>query len=180
MFQTCWSLFLAFFRANIVGYGGGPASIPLIRKEVVDIYGWMTNDEFANILAIGNTLPGPIATKLAAYIGYEVGGIPGAFISLFATVGPTAVAMILLFTFMMKFKDTNAMKGLLVAIQPVIVILLLQVAYEMGKGAVDHYSLLLGMVTVVSAVAIFYFKLHPVILILFAMFVGAFFSKYIT
>ena len=60
-----WQIFLAFFIPGIVGYGGGPASIPLIEHEVVDRYGWLTVQEFSEVLALGNSLPGPIATKLA-------------------------------------------------------------------------------------------------------------------
>ena len=71
--MTQWQLFLAFFRVGMLGYGGGPSSIPLVHQEVVKKYGWMDDDEFADVLALGNTLPGPIATKMAGYIGYRVG-----------------------------------------------------------------------------------------------------------
>ena len=70
-------IFMAFFRVGILGYGGGPSSIPLVHKEVVDKYKWMDTDEFGDVLALGNALPGPIATKMAGYIGYRVGGILG-------------------------------------------------------------------------------------------------------
>ena len=76
-----WQLFLAFFIPNIVGYGGGPAIIPLIENEVVGTYGWMTHQGFAETLALGNALPSPIATKMAGYIGYRVGGVLGAHLS---------------------------------------------------------------------------------------------------
>jgi chromate transporter len=79
-------IFLAFFIPGIVGYGGGPASIPLIEHEGVSRYGWMTTSEFSEVLALGNALPGPIATKMAGYIGFEVGGVLGAFTGVFATV----------------------------------------------------------------------------------------------
>lgn len=62
-------IFIAFFRSGILGFGGGPAAIPLVHKEVVGNFKWMTDDEFADVLSIGNTLPGPIATKMAGYIG---------------------------------------------------------------------------------------------------------------
>jgi chromate transporter len=91
-----WQIFLAFFIPNIIGYGGGPPSIPLVQAEVVDHYGWMTNAQFSQILALANSLPGPIATKLAGYIGYEIGGVWGAIIGLFASMGPTVIAMLLL------------------------------------------------------------------------------------
>ncbi|MEI8598274.1 chromate transporter [Vibrio sp. M60_M31a] len=84
--QLYIDIFLAFFIPNIVGYGGGPAIIPLIEAQVVGQYGWMNASQFAEVLALGNALPSPIATKMAGYIGYEVGGTLGAFIAVFATV----------------------------------------------------------------------------------------------
>lgn len=84
-------IFLAFFIPGIIGYGGGPASIPLIENQVVSTYGWMTTAQFSDTLALANALPGPIATKLAGYIGYEQGGVLGAVIALFATVGPSLI-----------------------------------------------------------------------------------------
>lgn len=56
-------LFWAFFIANLLGYGGGPASIPLNFEEVVQHFHWLSKEEFSNMLALANALPGPIATK---------------------------------------------------------------------------------------------------------------------
>ena len=69
MIEKYWEIFVAFFIPGIVGYGGGPASIPLVENEVVGRYSWMTVNEFSEMLAIANSLPGPIATKMAGYIG---------------------------------------------------------------------------------------------------------------
>jgi len=66
-------LFMAFCRVGLLGFGGGPSAIPLFHQEVVRKYGWMDEEEFGDTLALANTLPGPIATKLAGYIGYKVG-----------------------------------------------------------------------------------------------------------
>ncbi|KAF9113979.1 hypothetical protein BGX30_006751 [Mortierella sp. GBA39] len=66
------------FRTGILGYGGGPSTVPLIRHEAVSRYRWMADEEFGEVLAIANTLPGPIATKLAAYLGYRLKGTLGA------------------------------------------------------------------------------------------------------
>ena len=75
------NIFIAFFRSGMLGFGGGPSSIPLIHKEVVSTFKWMTDDEFSNVVALGNTLPGPINTKMAGYIGYRVGGMIGLLIA---------------------------------------------------------------------------------------------------
>ena len=85
---------LAFFRIGMLGFGGGPSSIPLVHQEVVKKYEWMTDDEFGDTLALANTLPGPIATKMAGYIGYRVAGIWGYLMLLLASVIPTVVLMI--------------------------------------------------------------------------------------
>ena len=69
------NLMVGFARTGVTGYGGGPSTIPLIEYEAVQKYKWMTEDEFGDILALANTLPGPIATKMAAYIGYKVNGL---------------------------------------------------------------------------------------------------------
>ncbi|MBU5195311.1 chromate transporter, partial [Vibrio cholerae] len=92
--------FLAFFRVGILGYGGGPSSIPLVKKEVVDKYKWMTDDEFSDVLALGNALPGPIATKMAGYIGWQVKGVFGMINAIIASVVPTILLMIVLLTFL--------------------------------------------------------------------------------
>ncbi len=70
-------IFMAFFVANVLGYGGGPASIPLMFEEVVNRYSWLSNDQFSNMLALANALPGPIATKIAAYVATAQAGGPG-------------------------------------------------------------------------------------------------------
>lgn len=76
-------LFLAFFIPGLIGFGGGPSTIPLIQKEVVDHYQMMTLTEYSSVIAIGNIFPGPIVTKLAGYIGYELAGILVAVIAIF-------------------------------------------------------------------------------------------------
>jgi chromate transport protein ChrA len=113
-----WELFLAFFIPGIVGYSGGPASIRLIQIEVVNHYGWLTVEEFAELLAIGNTLPGPIATKMAGYIGFELGGIFGAFVALFATIAPSLLAMVFLLGLLYKFRHSRVLKRMTSLIRP--------------------------------------------------------------
>src|SRR5690625_4619979 len=100
-----WEIFKANFVANLLGYGGGPATIPLLEYEVVNKYSWFTVNEFSEMVALGNGLPGPIATKLAGYIGYDQGGILGALVGVFASVAPSMVMMIAVLGLLLKFKD---------------------------------------------------------------------------
>ena len=95
-------IFWVFFVTNILGYGGGPATIPLVQHEVVAVYGWMTEFEFIEMLAAGNALPGPIATKMAGAIGFGQGGVVGVIVGLIATVVPSLILKIMLMNFLMK------------------------------------------------------------------------------
>ncbi|NAO99621.1 chromate transporter, partial [Halomonas sp. MG34] len=119
-----WEIFIAFFIPGILGYGGGPASIPLVENEVVGRFAWMSVQEFSEMLALANALPGPIATKLAGYIGYDVGGILGAVVGVFAAVAPSLILMILLLRILFKYKDSPKVKRLTLFVRPVIAILL--------------------------------------------------------
>ena len=103
MLAQLWDLLVAFARASNLGFGGGPAVVPLIKIEVVERYQWLTNAEFTDALAVGNALPGPIATKLAGYIGYQQAGWLGALVANIGVILPTVLAVILLAGFLMKY-----------------------------------------------------------------------------
>lgn len=66
--------FHCFFRCGIFGFCGGQATVPLIEEEVVDTYNWLTIGEFTDAYAFGNTVPGPITTKIAVKAFYFTSG----------------------------------------------------------------------------------------------------------
>ncbi|HSP21524.1 MAG TPA: chromate transporter [Planococcus sp. (in: firmicutes)] len=168
-----WSIFLAFFIPGILGYGGGPASIPLVEKEVVDRYGWMTTQEFGEVLALGNALPGPIATKMAGYIGYMEGGVLGSFIGLFASVAPSLILMIALMMTLMKYKDSPKVKNITKMIRPVIAVLLGAMTLQFFMTSAETSG---GLQTVVLAIVSYWLleikKIHPAFVILLALVYG--------
>jgi len=169
-----WQIFLANFIANILGYGGGPATIPLLEYEVVDRYGWFTVSEFSEMVALGNGLPGPIATKLAGYIGYEVGGVFGAFVGLFASVAPSMILMIILLAILLKFKDSPKVKRLTQYIRPTIAVLLAVMTYNFFfTSVVDAGSLHTIIIAILSLIFLEYYKVSPVYVVLGALTYGA-------
>ncbi|RFB17320.1 chromate transporter [Bacillus sp. HNG] len=171
-----WQIFLAFFIPGIVGYGGGPSSIPLVENEVVGRYGWLTVSEFSEVLALGNSLPGPIATKMAGYIGYEVAGIPGSIIAVFATVAPSLILMIVLLGFLYKHKDSPKVKRMSSYVRPAIAVLLgtLTISFFTTSYA-DAGWLQTIIIIVVSFVLMEKLKVHPAYVIIGALGYGAFF-----
>ena len=173
MLQTLWDIFIAFTRASNLGFGGGPAVIPLIQQEAVDKYQWMNNQEFTDALAAANALPGTIATKIAAIIGYKVGGWGGALMGLMGTVIPTALVIILLSTLMLKYSQSPHLKGMLKAVRPVVVVLVAYTAWEMGRNSFP--GVVTWVIAVITAVALLTFKVHPAVLIVCAMTFGYFY-----
>jgi len=166
-----WKLFVAFFRIGIFGFGGGPSMIPLFHAECVKKYNWVTPEEFFDYLALGNALPGPIATKMASYIGYRVKGWMGSVIAVSAVSIPVMAGMIVLLQVVAAFKDSEVVGRMIQAIQPVIGIMMAVMAYEfLGKGWKGQTSK--GgfvAITVLSAAAFLLFSLHPGILVAIAL-----------
>lgn len=169
-----WRLLVAFTRANLLGYGGGPAVIPLVKAEVVGTYHWMTDSEFGDALAIGNTLPGPIATKMAAYIGYRVGGVPGALASLIGTVVPTAIIMIILAGFLWRHKDSPVVKGMIKGAKPVVFVMFILLAIDfLPFVRPDKAGWIPAVMAAAAFAAIYFFKVQQPVVIAVALAFGA-------
>lgn len=160
-------LFLAFFRVGMLGYGGGPSSIPLVHKEVVEKYKWMNDDEFADVLALGNTLPGPIATKMAGYIGYRVAGLTGMVNAVMATIVPTILLMIVLLTSISSFKDLPWVAGMAKAVVPVVGVMLATLTWDFFKKSNETLGKVnAGLMVVGGLILMEVLNVHPAILIL--------------
>ncbi|SFC24422.1 chromate transporter [Bacillus sp. OV322] len=168
-----FKIFWAFFVPGILGYGGGPASIPLVEKEVVDHYHWLSVNEFSEVLALGNALPGPIATKLAGYIGYQQGGILGAVVGELASVGPSLLLMVALLSLIMKYKESPKVKRMTMSVRPVIAVLLGVMTYDFFFSSYKDSGLLqTAAIAAISYVLMEKLKVHPAYVIAGALIYG--------
>ncbi|WP_186577058.1 chromate transporter [Aquibacillus kalidii] len=171
-----WDIFVAFFIPGIVGYGGGPASIPLVENEVVDRYGWMSVNDFSEMLAMANALPGPIATKMAGYIGYQQGGVLGSIVGIFATVAPSLILMVVLLSILLRFKDSPKVKRMTTLIRPTIAVLLGVMAFNLFHTSyIDSGVWQMLGIGLVSFILMEKVKLHPAFVILGSLIYGAVF-----
>ena len=91
-----FEIFISFAKLGIIAYGGGPAMLPLIQAEVVDGKGWVSADDFRAAIGAGYALPGPIATKMAFWVGFQAAGPIGGLVALIALLLPNTFAMMLL------------------------------------------------------------------------------------
>ena len=72
-------LFWSFLQVGMFSIGGGYAAMPLIQSQVVTQHGWLTMNEFTDLITIAEMTPGPIAVNSATFVGIRIAGIPGAF-----------------------------------------------------------------------------------------------------
>ncbi|AIQ45652.1 transporter [Paenibacillus sp. FSL R7-0273] len=168
-------LIYGFFMANLLGYGGGPSSIPLMYEEIVPHFGWLTDEQFSNMLALGNALPGPIATKIAAFVGYDVFGWFGVVLALTATVLPSAAALIILLRIMQKYKQSPVVKGMTLLVQPVIAVMMTVLTIKMAQSPAEAIGIWQTLIiAAVAFAAMKWLKLHPALVIVAAFAYGAF------
>ncbi|NSL53089.1 chromate transporter [Calidifontibacillus erzurumensis] len=175
-------LTIGFARTGLTGYGGGPSTIPLIEYEAVKRYRWMTEDEFGETLALANTLPGPIATKMAAYIGYKVKGTVGAIVAILAHILPTIFGMLFLLGILYSYKDAPFVKGMVLGVAPIIAVMLVEMCYKFfvkgNKGLGIYTNVIL---CIASLIVLTLLNIHPGIVIavflIFAFFIATYKQK---
>lgn len=175
--MTLFELFFSFSRVTLFGFGGGPSMIPLVRTEVVEVRGWLTPEAFLDAFAFGNALPGPIVTKLAMYVGHQVAGWPGAAAALLGATLPTLVLILLVAQLVMRAKNNGGLQAAITGIRPIVVALLLLVAWDFAPNALGGVGELGTMwprwaITAVSLYLTLRHDLHPVVLILVGAAVG--------
>jgi Chromate transport protein ChrA len=169
--QLSW----AMMKTGVLGYGGGPSVIPLIRYEAVSYYKWLDDDEFGEILALANALPGPIATKMAAYLGYRLKGWFGAVVAVLAHILPSSVAVVALLSAVQWLSGSAVVQGMIGAVIPVIAVMLGVMAYEFGEKAVKGLGIYAGIGSFILAFGLLQLvQLHPAIVIVLFLAYGAF------
>ncbi len=181
-----WQIFVLFTRVAMFSWGGGPASLALMQRETTnatwtppgqtDPVPWISPDEFADAVAIGNAIPGPIAPQVSAYVGYKLAGLPGAIAAAVGTVVPTTLLMLILIVLFFGIKNSPVINAMLKAVRPVVVGLLLWTAYDMANNVFGANKLGWGqaitqswdklLFTVGTFVVLTFTKINPAIVIL--------------
>ncbi|MDZ4806265.1 MAG: chromate transporter [Candidatus Eisenbacteria bacterium] len=155
-------VFFVFARAGLMAWGGGPSMIPLIRAETIR-HGWLTDIEFLDALAMGNALPGPIATKLSGYVGYRVAGVPGAVAATIGMAFPTVVLILLVAGVYLRFKEAPWMQSVMTGLRPAAVALLIATIVEVWPASMGGWRpVLIGGATLVALLG---FHVHPALAI---------------
>jgi chromate transporter len=163
-----WSLFVTFLKVNLLTTSG-TASVGLLYSEAVGKL--MSREEFVEAVGYSSVLPGSDALQLAMFVGYRVGGVPGALIACLGAILPPAVIMLSVAAVLARLRSEAWIGGFVRGLAPALAALLLITAYNLigGEGWHGWPPLLLGLASLLAMVA---FKVPPAIILIAAGLVG--------
>ena len=131
--KTAWSLFASMFKIGLFTFGGGYAMIGFLEREFVEKRGWLSHDEFMDLIVIAESTPGPIAINCATYIGYKVGKGSGAVAATLGMVLPSFGIIYLISLFFEQFLSIGWVASAFRGIQACVVFLILSAGLKMLK-----------------------------------------------
>lgn len=169
-------LFLAFFKLGLFTFGGGMAMVPLLQDKVCKEYGWMTEDEVVDCLAVSQGLPGVIAINMATYTGYFLKGLRGALAATFGMVLPSFIIIILVVCVLEGFNENPYVQGALTGINAASTGLILWAAIKLGRQVLK--SAFAWIVAACAFVAIAVFDINAVWAILAGIVIGILYSTW--
>lgn len=173
-------LFWVYLKIGLLGFGGGYAMLSMIQFEVVEKHGWMTMSEFADVVAISQMTPGPISINCATYVGYQVGGFFGSLLASFSIVLPSLILLYFVLRFLFRNKENFIIKTTLKNMKPFIAGLIFAAAMlMMNRTTFSDFGFgennVSVIICVVAFIAIFFFKVNPMIMILLSGIAGLIF-----
>jgi chromate transporter len=133
-----------FLKLGLIGFGGPAAHIAMMRDEVVTRRGWLSEREFLDLLGATNLIPGPNSTEMAIHIGRVRGGWRGLVLAGVCFILPAVLIVLALAWLYVAYGATPAAEWLLYGVKPVIIAIVVQALWGLGRGAVK--SLLLAAV----------------------------------
>lgn len=168
-------LFLSIFKIGTFTFGGGYAMIPLIEEEVVVNKGWISKEEFLDILVVSQSLPGALAVNTSVFLGYKIGGFIGAMVALLAVILPSFLIILIIAVFFMKFRDNYYVNAAFKGITAAVPMLVLIGAISLSKGLEKNIRTLITII--VGIIALVFFNIHPVLVIIISGLYGVIFLK---
>ena len=136
--KELFRMFWAFFRIGGLTFGGGYAMLPMLQKEVVEKFGWATEEELMDYYAIGQCTPGIIAVNTATFVGYRRRGVPGAVFSTAGVVCPSLVIITVIAAFIQNFAHIVYVQQAFAGIRVAVCMLILEAVIKLWKSGVKN------------------------------------------
>ncbi len=130
-------LFTTFFKIGAFTFGGGWAMISIIEREIVDKHHWIEKDEFLDLLAIAQSLPGILAVNIAASVGDRIKGGKGSIVAAMGTILPSFLIILLIAIFLTPdmIKNNRVISSIFMGIRPAVVALIVAPVITSAKAA---------------------------------------------
>lgn len=169
-------LFWSFFKIGAFTFGGGYAMIPLIQKEVVNRKKWLAEGEFIDMLAIAQSVPGPISLNTAVFVGNKVKGKKGSLVTSLGIILPSFIVILLIAIVFTEFKNNPGVERVFKGIRPAVVALIAAPLWNMGKTAGITWQTL--WIPVIATLLIWLLGLSPVYVVIIAIAGGIGYYKF--
>ncbi|MDR2532758.1 MAG: chromate transporter [Oscillospiraceae bacterium] len=115
--MTYIHLILEFLKTGLLAIGGGLATLPFLR-EISSKYGWFTEQELVDMLAISESTPGPLGVNMATYAGWNAAGIPGGTVATLSLVLPSVITVLIIARFLKRYGENKIVTGAFWALRP--------------------------------------------------------------
>ncbi len=156
--------FLIFSRIGMFTIGGGYAMVPLIEAELVDKRKWISKEDFLDLMALAQTVPGIFAVNIAIFIGYKLRKFWGAFWMALGTILPSFIIMLMIALFFRQFQHVETVERIFKGIRPAVVALIAAPTFKMAKSArISRYTI---WIPAVSALFIWLLGFSPIYIII--------------
>ena len=152
---TLAELFVVFLRLALLGFGGPNAHLALMLEEVVDRRAWLTREEFLELMAVTNLLPGPNSSEMAIHVGYATRGVPGALVTGLTFLAPAFVMVTGLSALYFRFGALPGVDPILATLKPIVLAIILRAGVKLARTAVKG-ALEVALAAAGVAIAILY------------------------
>jgi len=170
LFSDLFEIYRKFFRMGAVTFGGGYAMLPILRREVVQSSGWISEEEVMDYYALSQGLPGLIGANVAAFIGHRRKGPAGAVAAALGLISPSILIITVIALFLAGFQDNLYVRRALSAVSVCVVALILDAVLAMWKKGVKDA---IGLVICLAVLLLSLFtKVSPVLLIVVCAVIG--------
>lgn len=131
--MTLLTLLLTFIKIGLLTIGGGLASLPIIKAEIVENHGWLTLSEFTDLITIAEMTPGPIGINASTFVGTKLFGLVGAITATVAYVIPSFIILSIFSVLYSKYKELPYVDGVLSALRPTTIALITAAGFAIMK-----------------------------------------------
>lgn len=137
MNSICLQLFLSFFKIGAFTFGGGWAMLSIIEKEIVDKFHWIERDEFLDLLAVAQSLPGILAVNVAVAVGDKLRGLRGSIAAAIGCILPSFLIILCIAIFLTPdlIKNNPTLSAIFMGVRPAVVALIVAPVISSAKSA---------------------------------------------